>query len=63
MTEAQRAAICRGDRWRVIQRGDVRHVMPIGEKHALADCWCEPTLDGGVVVHRSRDRREDREEH
>jgi hypothetical protein len=35
------------------------HVVPHGEDHELvAECWCDPDLDGEVWVHHSRDGRE-----
>lgn len=26
------------------------------------NCWCGPSFDGGVLVHRSMDRREEHEQ-
>jgi hypothetical protein len=40
-------------------------VMPIDDlrEHEFGDgCWCRPTLDDGVLVHHSMDRREEFEE-
>jgi hypothetical protein len=36
------------------------HVYPINDlrKHSLRDCWCRPSDDEGVTVHKSLDGRE-----
>lgn len=37
------------------------HVIPVGDlrEHRCAPrCWCEPTEDGGVIIHNSLDERE-----
>lgn len=58
------------NRWLVrIDKYGNRHVMPINdeEEHELdEDCWCKPRYDDddqGVIIHRSKDRREEHELH
>jgi hypothetical protein len=41
-----------------------RSVMPVNDyrEHEVSDvCWCRPTLDDGVLIHHSMDRREEYE--
>ena len=41
------------------------HVVPLGDtrEHVVKpECWCRPTEQGGVWIHRSADRREEYEE-
>jgi hypothetical protein len=35
-------------------------VIPVNDlrEHSLADCWCQPFDDEGVLVHNSADGRE-----
>jgi hypothetical protein len=42
--------------WRV----DGSHVRPVDDlrEHSLIGCWCQPTDDDGVIVHKSLDGRE-----
>jgi hypothetical protein len=42
--------------WRVTGN----HVYPFNDlrEHSLADCWCRPTDDDGIMVHNSLDGRE-----
>jgi len=39
----------------------MQHVVPINdlkEHEQSEDCWCEPVVDGGVVIHNAIDERE-----
>jgi hypothetical protein len=42
--------------WKV----DGNHICPVDDlrEHSLNNCWCRPTDDDGVVVHKSLDGRE-----
>jgi hypothetical protein len=44
------------DAWKV----DGNHVYPINDlrEHSLADCWCRPIDDDGIIGHNSLDGRE-----
>lgn len=50
--------------WSVYENEGKRHVIPTDEidVHCFERCWCEPTesdVDEDVLVHKSRDGRED----
>lgn len=41
------------------------HVYPVEDlrEHDLSgQCWCNPALDGNLVIHNSMDRREEYEQ-
>ena len=42
--------------WKV----DGNHVYPVDDlrEHSVADCWCGPTDDDGILAHNSLDGRE-----
>ena len=50
--------------WEVAQEkfsGLITHVVPqvdLLEHELTLDCWCLPSLEGGTVVHNSKDGRE-----
>lgn len=51
--------------WTVDETHSHPHVRPVADyrPHTLyVPCWCKPTLDDGVYVHHSMDRREEYEE-
>lgn len=41
------------------------HVYPIADTHEHVlegdNCWCDPLIDGHLIIHNSADHREDYE--
>jgi hypothetical protein len=47
--------------WGVYLEEDAIHVIPVRDQkeHSMTDdCWCAPTIELGVVIHHSADKRE-----
>lgn len=53
------------DGWKVVcVAGQAPHVVPTNDlrRHTMTTgCWCRPSIDDGVMVHHSLDRREQTE--